>query len=151
MQNITPFLWFDGRVEEATNLYTSLFPNSKVIFINKGPDGKVMWANVSLNGSEYMLFNGGPSEYKFNESISFFVKCKDQEEVDKYWNTLTSDGGEESQCGWLKDKFGVSWQIVPNALSECLSNPDPVKAGKAMQAMLKMKKLIVKDLYASIV
>lgn len=150
MQNITPFLWFKSDVSEAVNLYTSLFPNSKVISENKTPDGAVMWANISLNGSEYMLFNGGPSEFNFNESISFFVKCKDQEEVDKYWNTLTSNGGVEGNCGWLKDKFGVSWQIVPNALSECLSNTDPLKSKKAMEAMLKMKKLIVADLYKSV-
>ncbi len=145
MKKITPFLWFDTQAEEAMNLYTSVFKNSKVLGVSRGPDGKVQSVNFELEGQELIGFNAGP-EFKFNESISFFVHCKDQAEVDHYWNKLTADGGEESQCGWLKDKFGLSWQIVPAALSRYLSDPDPVKAQRVMQAMLKMRKIIVADL-----
>ncbi len=145
MKKITPFLWFDTQAEEAMNLYTSTFKNSKVLGISRGPDGRAQSVNFELEGQEFIGFNAGP-EFKFNESISFFVDCKDQAEVDELWNKLTADGGEESQCGWLKDKFGLSWQIVPRALSQYLSDPDPAKAQRVMQAMLKMRKIIVADL-----
>jgi predicted 3-demethylubiquinone-9 3-methyltransferase (glyoxalase superfamily) len=145
MKKITPFLWFDTQAEEAMNLYTSIFKNSKVLGVSRGPDGKAQSVNFELEGQEFIGFNAGP-EFKFNESISFFVDCKDQAEVDDLWNRLTADGGEESQCGWLKDKFGLSWQIVPRALSQYLSDPDPAKAQRVMQAMLKMRKIVIADL-----
>jgi predicted 3-demethylubiquinone-9 3-methyltransferase (glyoxalase superfamily) len=145
MKKITPFLWFDTQAEEAMNLYTSIFKNSKVLGISRGPDGKAQSVNFELEGQEFIGFNAGP-EFKFNESISFFVDCEDQVEVDDLWNRLTADGGEESQCGWLKDKFGLSWQIVPRALSQYLSDPDPAKAQRVMQAMLKMRKIVIEDL-----
>ncbi|MGZ5188767.1 MAG: VOC family protein [Bacteroidia bacterium] len=145
MQKITPFLWFDNNCEEAMNFYTSVFKNSKIHNIQRGPDGKAFTGTFNLDGQEFMALNAGPT-FKFNEAVSFFVNCKDQEEVDYYWDKLTADGGEESRCGWLKDKFGLSWQIVPEALGRYLSDPDPKKANNAMQAMLKMNKIIVADL-----
>lgn len=145
MKKITPFLWFDTQAEEAMNFYTSIFKNSKVLGVSRGPDGKAMSVNFEIEGQEIIGFNAGP-EFKFNESISFFVDCKDQAEVDELWNKLTANGGEESQCGWLKDKFGLSWQIVPAALSQYLSDPDPAKAQRVMQAMLKMRKIVIADL-----
>jgi predicted 3-demethylubiquinone-9 3-methyltransferase (glyoxalase superfamily) len=148
MKKITPFLWFDTQAEDAMNLYTSIFKNSKVLGVSRGPDGKAQSVNFELEGQEFTGFNAGP-EFKFNESISFFVDCKDQAEVDTLWNKLTADGGEESQCGWLKDKFGLSWQIVPSALSQYLSDPDPAKAQRVMQAMLKMRKIVIADLDAA--
>jgi predicted 3-demethylubiquinone-9 3-methyltransferase (glyoxalase superfamily) len=145
MKKITPFLWFDTQAEDAMKLYTSIFKNSKVLGVSRGPDGRAQSVNFELEGQELIGFNAGP-EFKFNESISFFVDCKDQAEVDAYWNALTADGGEESQCGWLRDKFGLSWQIVPAALGRYLSDPDPVKAQRVLQAMLKMKKIVIADL-----
>jgi predicted 3-demethylubiquinone-9 3-methyltransferase (glyoxalase superfamily) len=145
MQKITPFLWFDGRAEEAVNYYTSIFKNSKIINITRngeggpGPKGSVMTATFQIEGQEFMVLNGGP-EFKFNEAISFFVNCQTQEEVDTLWEKLT-EGGEEGQCGWLKDKFGVSWQIVPSLLGEMLRDQDPEKAKRVMQAMLQMHKI----------
>jgi predicted 3-demethylubiquinone-9 3-methyltransferase (glyoxalase superfamily) len=150
MQKITPFLWFDKNAEEAMNFYVSIFKNSKVISVSRYPDGSrgepgmVMTATFQLDGQEIMALNGGP-DFKFNEAISFFVTCDTQEEVDSYWNQLSA-GGEEVQCGWLKDKFGLSWQIVPTALGELLGDPDPVKAQRVMQAMLQMKKIDVAGL-----
>jgi predicted 3-demethylubiquinone-9 3-methyltransferase (glyoxalase superfamily) len=148
MKKITPFLWFDTQAEEAMNLYTSIFKNSKALGVSRGPDGKAQSVNFELEGQEFTGFNAGP-EFKFNEAISFFVDCKDQTEVDYLWNKLTADGGEESQCGWLKDKFGLSWQIIPSALSRYLSDPDPAKAQRVMQAMLKMRKIVIADLDAA--
>ena len=145
MKKITPFLWFDDQAEEAMNFYTSTFKNSKVLGVSRGPDGKAQSVNFELEGQELIGFNAGP-EFKFNEAISLFVDCKDQAEVDELWNKLTADGGEESQCGWLKDKFGLSWQIIPSALGQYLGDPDPAKAQRAMQAMLKMRKIIIADL-----
>ncbi len=145
MKKITPFLWFDTQAEEAMNFYASIFKNSKVGDISRGPDGKVFSVNFQLEGQDFMAINAGP-EFKFNESISMFVNCEDQAEVDDLWNKLTADGGEESMCGWLKDKYGLSWQIVPKQLGSYIGGPDPVKAQRAMQAMLKMNKLIVADL-----
>ena len=140
MQKITPFLWFDGQAEDAMNFYTSIFQNSKVA---GGPN-----AAFELDGVEFIAFNGGP-HFKFNEAISLYVDCKSQEEVDYYWEKLMSGGGAPSQCGWLKDKFGVSWQIVPDALPRLLKDPDRAKANRVMQAMMKMKKIVVADLEAA--
>lgn len=155
MQKITPCLWFNNQAEEAMNYYVSLFPNSKVGDVSRYddasaevsgmPSGTVLTATCTLNGQDFMLLNGGPI-FKLSEAVSFVVDCADQEEVDHYWNALIADGGEESQCGWLKDKFGLSWQIVPRQLGQLLSDPDHEKASRAMQAMLKMKKIIVADL-----
>lgn len=147
MPKITPFLWFDNNAEEAMNFYTATFPNSKIGDVSRygaggpGPEGSVMTATFALNGQEFMVLNGGPM-FKFTEAISMFVSCENQEEVDELWKKLT-EGGEESQCGWLKDRFGLSWQIIPTALGEMLGDPDPEKAGRVMQAMLQMKKIDV--------
>jgi predicted 3-demethylubiquinone-9 3-methyltransferase (glyoxalase superfamily) len=151
MQKITPFLWFDNNAEEAVNLYTSIFKNSKVLSVSRygdagpGPKGSVMVMSFELNGQQFTALNGGPL-FKFNESVSFVVNCETQAEVDEYWQKLTANGGAESQCGWLKDKFGLSWQIVPTILSELVSSKDAVKSGRAMTAMLKMKKLDIQKL-----
>ncbi|MEJ8819965.1 VOC family protein [Lacibacter sp. H407] len=145
MQKITPFLWFDNNAEEAMNFYISVFKNSKMISTMPGPDGTVMGVSFELDGAEFKAINAGP-RFKFNESISFFVSADTQEEIDHYWEHLTADGGEESMCGWLKDKFGLSWQIIPSMLGELLSHPDREKASRAMQAMLQMKKIILADL-----
>ena len=154
VQQITPFLWFDGKVEEAVNFYTSVFKNSEILNVSKlpaevpGHGGKVMMATVRLNGVEFMLLDGGP-KFKFTEAVSFYVKCETQEEVDDLWNKLTADGGQESQCAWLKDKYGVSWQIVPNALGRLMGDPNRVKAGNVMKAMLQMRKIDVAALQAA--
>ena len=148
MQSITPFLWFDNNAGEAVEYYTSIFKDSKVINSSPGPDGKVFTATFELNGQEFMALNAGP-QFRFNEAVSFMVSVETQEEVDYYWQKLTADGGEESQCGWLKDKFGLSWQIVPTALGELLGSADREKAGRAMQAMLKMQKLDIAALKAA--
>lgn len=146
MQTITPFLWFDDNLEEAVTFYTSVFKNSKAAEIRRTPDGKAFTAEFELGGQNFMGLNGGPTHANFSEAISFFVSVETQEEVDELWEKLTADGGEESQCGWLKDKFGLSWQIIPTALGELLGNPDRDKAGKAMQAMLKMRKIDIAEL-----
>jgi predicted 3-demethylubiquinone-9 3-methyltransferase (glyoxalase superfamily) len=144
MQKITPFLWFDNQAEEAMRFYTSIFKNSKVLSTTPypegapGPAGQLMTGSFQLEGQEFVALNGGP-QYKFTEAVSFVVNCETQEEVDNLWAKLTADGGEEGQCGWLKDKFGLSWQIVPTILSELLS--DPAKAQRVTQVMLKMQKL----------
>jgi predicted 3-demethylubiquinone-9 3-methyltransferase (glyoxalase superfamily) len=145
MQEITPFLWFNDNAEEAMNFYTSVFEDSKILDVSRygeggpGTPGSVMSATFELRGQEFVALNGGP-EFNFTEAVSFLVRCETQDEVDLLWKQLT-EGGSESQCGWLKDKFGLSWQIVPNALGEMLGDPDPEKAQRVMQAMLKMKKL----------
>ena len=145
MQKITPYLWFDTQAEEAVNFYISLFKNSKVLNIARygeagpRPAGSIMTISFQLDGQEFVALNGGP-EFKFTEAISFCVDCATQEEVDRLWAKLT-EGGEEVQCGWLKDKYGLSWQIVPAGLGEMLSSPDAKKAARAMQAMLAMKKI----------
>jgi predicted 3-demethylubiquinone-9 3-methyltransferase (glyoxalase superfamily) len=154
MQKITPFLWFDNQAEEAANFYTSLFKNSKIVNVARydeegarasgRPKGSAMTITFQLDGQEFIALNGGPV-FKFTEAISFFVSCETQEEVDALWNKLT-EGGEEGQCGWLKDRFGLSWQIVPTALGEMLSDPDPAKAQRVMQAMLQMKKIDIAKL-----
>ncbi|MGB7872993.1 MAG: VOC family protein [Anaerolineales bacterium] len=145
MKKITPFLWFDDQAEEAMNLYVSVFKNSKVLGVTPGPNGIASSVNFELEGQEFIGFNAGP-EYKFTEAISFFVDCKSQEEVDKLWEKLTADGGEEGQCGWLKDKFGLSWQIIPKQLGELTGDPDPIKSKRVINAMLKMKKIEIDGL-----
>ena len=147
MQKITPFLWFDDQAEEAATFYTSVFEDSRIKHVTPGPNNKASWVSFDLEGQTFYALNGGPN-FKFTEAISFFVECKNQGEVDKYWSVLTSDGGSEGNCGWLKDKFGLSWQIVPKALSECMAKD---KSGNVMQAMLKMKKIIVNDLEKAVI
>jgi len=150
MQKITPFLWFDNQAEEAMNFYISIFKNSKIVSVSRygdagpGPKGTVMTATFQLNGQEFMVLNGGP-EFKFTEAISFFVNCETQQEVDELWEKL-SEGGEKGRCGWLKDKYGVSWQIVPSALGELMNDQDPEKSKRVMQAMLQMHKIDIKVL-----
>jgi predicted 3-demethylubiquinone-9 3-methyltransferase (glyoxalase superfamily) len=145
MQKITPFLWFDTQAEAAANFYVSIFNNSRVVKIARygdagpGPKGSVMTVVFELEGQEFIALNGGP-HFKFTEAISFSVACKTQEEVDRFWDKL-SEGGQQSQCGWLKDKYGLSWQINPTILGEMLSDPDPQKSKRVMEAMLKMKKI----------
>jgi predicted 3-demethylubiquinone-9 3-methyltransferase (glyoxalase superfamily) len=150
MQKITPFLWFDNNAEEAVNFYTSVFKNSRIgsmaryndeaAKIAGRPKGSLMTASFQLNGQEFIALNGGP-QFKFTEAISFVINCEDQEEVDYYWKKLTDNGGQESMCGWLKDKFGVSWQVVPVILSKLLGDKDPRKSQSVMHAMLQMKKI----------
>jgi predicted 3-demethylubiquinone-9 3-methyltransferase (glyoxalase superfamily) len=150
MQKITPFLWFDTQAEAAANFYVSIFKNSKVVKIARygeggpGPKGSVMTVVFELDGQRFIALNGGP-QFKFTEAISFTVDCRTQEEVDTFWEKL-SGGGVEGPCGWLKDKYGLSWQIVPTLLGEMLSDPDPEKSKRVMQAMLKMKKLDIAGL-----
>jgi len=145
MQKITPFLWFDNQAEEAMNFYVSIFKNSKVLSVNRygegapAPKGTVMTANFELDGQTFTALNGGPT-YKFSPAISFVVHCETQAEVDEYWEKL-STGGKTNQCAWLDDKFGVSWQIVPDILIELLSDPDPAKASRVMRAMMQMTKI----------
>jgi len=155
MPKITPFLWFDTQAEEAATLYTSVFPDSKINEVQRygasgpGPKGAVMLVQFRLDGQDFTALNGGPEHFTFNESVSFVVDCKDQADVDHYWDALTADGGEPGPCGWLKDRYGLSWQIVPAALTELLSDPDPGRSSRAMQAMLKMTKINVADLHAA--
>ena len=150
MQKITPCLWFDTEGEEAARLYTSVFPSSKIGSIARygsagpRPEGTVMTVSFELGGQEFLALNGGP-EYTFSEAISFQVFCETQEEVDVYWSKL-SEGGEEGPCGWLKDRFGVSWQIVPTALPRLLGDPDAERSQRVMQAMLGMKKIEIAEL-----
>jgi predicted 3-demethylubiquinone-9 3-methyltransferase (glyoxalase superfamily) len=139
MTSITPFLWFDNNVPEAVAFYKSVFPNARVETVND------FMATFELEGQKFNALNGGP-KYRFNEAISFFINVETQEEVDYFWNRLTADGGEESRCGWLKDKFGLSWQVVPTALGRYLSDPDRKKADRTMQAMMKMQKIVIADL-----
>jgi predicted 3-demethylubiquinone-9 3-methyltransferase (glyoxalase superfamily) len=143
MQKITPFLWFDGQAEEAMRHYLSIFKNSKELSVSRA-NGKVMSVTFELEGQRYMGLNAGP-QFKFTEAISFFVNCETQDEVDELWAKL-SMGGSEGRCGWLKDKYGLSWQIVPTALGKLLSDPDPKKSNAVLQAMLKMNKIVVRDL-----
>ena len=145
IQKITPFLWFDRQAEEAAGFYASIFPNSRIVKVVRygaagpGPPGSVMTVEFQLDGQSFVALNGGP-HFKFTEAISFVVNCQSQDEVDAYWEKLSA-GGVEVQCGWLKDKFGLSWQIVPTVLPELLSAADPEKAQRVMKAMLTMKKL----------
>jgi predicted 3-demethylubiquinone-9 3-methyltransferase (glyoxalase superfamily) len=145
MQKIKTYLWFDDNAEEAISFYISIFSNSKMLSTMPGPDGKLLGASFQLEGQEFMAMNGGPM-FKFNEAISLYVDCETQEEVDALWNKLLADGGQESMCGWLKDKYGLSWQVIPKALAKYLGDPDREKANRAMQAMLKMRKIVIADL-----
>ena len=150
MQKITPFLWFDGQAEAAAKFYTTVFKKSKITHVarypqgSRGPAGSVMTVAFELNGQPFIALNGGPL-FKFNEAISFVVNCKTQAEVDHHWNKLSA-GGKQVQCGWLKDKFGVSWQIVPEVLRELMSTKDSVKTQRVTEAMLQMVKLDIKKL-----
>jgi predicted 3-demethylubiquinone-9 3-methyltransferase (glyoxalase superfamily) len=150
MQKITPFLWFDGKAEEAMNFYVSIFKNSKVGKVTRyggagpGPKGTVMSVTFQLEGQEFFALNGGP-QFTFSPAISFFVNCKTQQEVDELWDKLSA-GGEKHMCGWLKDKYGVSWQIIPTALGEMLNDPDPAISQRVMKAMMQMKKIDIEGL-----
>jgi predicted 3-demethylubiquinone-9 3-methyltransferase (glyoxalase superfamily) len=150
MQRIHPFLWFDNQAEEAMQFYCSIFKNSKIGKVSRygeggpRPKGSVMTASFELEGQQFTALNGGP-HFKFNEAVSFIVDCESQVEVDELWEKLSA-GGEPGRCGWLKDKFGLSWQIIPSALAELLGNPDPQKSKRAMEAMLKMTKIDVAQL-----
>jgi predicted 3-demethylubiquinone-9 3-methyltransferase (glyoxalase superfamily) len=157
MQKITPFLWFDHEAEDAVKFYTSIFKNSKVARILRygeeatkisesgQPVGSVLTIEFELEGQKFTALNGAP-QFKFNESVSFVVNCDTQAEVDYFWDRLTADGGEESECGWLKDKFGVSWQVTPSVLIDMLHDKDPKKSERVMKAMLQMKKIDIKTL-----
>ncbi len=150
IQKITPFLWFDNQAEEAAAFYASIFPNSKIVKVCRygeagpGPAGSVMTVEFQLEGQSFVALNGGP-HFQFTEAISFVVNCQTQDEVDAYWEKLSAGGGEV-QCGWLKDKFGLSWQIVPTVLLELLSDPDPERSERVMKVMLTMKKLDIRAL-----
>jgi predicted 3-demethylubiquinone-9 3-methyltransferase (glyoxalase superfamily) len=144
-QKITPFLWFNGNVEEAVNYYTSIFKNSKVLNMSRIPDGRTMTATIIIEDQEFMLLDGGP-QFPFTEAVSFMVNCETQEEVDELWSKLTANGGQESMCGWLKDKFGLSWQITPKTLLKLMGDPDREKANRVMQAMMQMRKIDIKKL-----
>jgi predicted 3-demethylubiquinone-9 3-methyltransferase (glyoxalase superfamily) len=152
-QRITPFLWFDGQAEEAANFYVSIFPNSKVSATSRygeagpGPKGSVMTVAFDLDGLSFTALNGGPM-FKFTEAISLLVHCETQAEVDHYWDKLSA-GGQQVQCGWLKDKYGLSWQIVPNALIELVQDKDPAKSQRVMAAMMQMKKIDIAGLKAA--
>jgi len=148
MTSVTPFIWFDDDAEQAIQLYTKLFPDAAVLDENRGPDGTLFYATFRIAGQTVMALNGGPHFVK-NEAFSFFVSVETQEEVDFYWDALTADGGAESQCGWLKDRFGLSWQIVPEALMRLQADPDRARAARVHQAMLGMHKLIVAELEAA--
>jgi predicted 3-demethylubiquinone-9 3-methyltransferase (glyoxalase superfamily) len=144
MPTITPFLWFDTQAEEAMNFYASIFKRSKVISVNRA-QGKVMSVQFELEGQAFMGLNAGP-QFPFTEAISFFVGCETQQEIDELWAKLTANGGAPSRCGWLKDRFGLSWQIIPNTLGRMLSDKDPAKSKRVMDAMLQMGKLDLKQL-----
>jgi predicted 3-demethylubiquinone-9 3-methyltransferase (glyoxalase superfamily) len=150
MSSISPFLWFDTRAEEAAEFYVSVFPDSRILSVSRYPEGSptpgaAMSVSFVLDGVEFQALNAGPM-FTFSEAISFFVAAETQEKIDEYWTVLTSGGGEPSQCGWLKDRFGLSWQIVPPRLGELLADPDPERAARVMQAMLGMQKIVIADL-----
>jgi len=142
---ITPFLWFNNNLTEALEFYPTVFKDSKILTSSKTPDGNFMTATFVLNGQEFLAMNAGPM-FKFTEAISFMIFCETQEEVDHYWNKLTSNGGEESRCGWLKDKFGLSWQVTPTTLLRLMNDPDKVKAKRVMDAMMTMNKIVIADI-----
>ena len=150
MQKITPFLWFNDNAEEAAQFYMSVFPHSKLIGMTRyneagpGPNGGVMTVEFELDGQRFIALNGGP-QFKFSEAVSFVVNCRTQDEVDRFWDRLLEDGGQPVQCGWLRDRFGLSWQVVPTQLNELLQSGDPEQARRVMEAMLKMVKI---DLHA---
>jgi predicted 3-demethylubiquinone-9 3-methyltransferase (glyoxalase superfamily) len=151
-EKITPFLWFDDQAEQAANFYVSLFDDSEVLDVSRYPEGvpgrtagDAMTVDFRLAGRRFTALNGGP-EYRFTEAISLYVRCADQEEVDRLWDRLTDAGGEPGRCGWLKDRFGLSWQVIPDRLGELLGDADPARANAAMQAMLQMQKIEIKAL-----
>jgi predicted 3-demethylubiquinone-9 3-methyltransferase (glyoxalase superfamily) len=152
MDAFTTCLWFDTQGEQAAQFYTSIFPNSSLGKLTPYPTGErageTMTVDFVLNGSNFVALNGGP-EFRFNESISFMVPCADQAEIDHYWTALTEDGGEESMCGWLRDKFGVSWQVVPAQIDELLASADPAQAERVTQALFQMRKIVIADLEAA--
>lgn len=154
MQKITPFLWFDHQAEEAVNFYTRIFSNSKIMDIARygeagpGPAGSVMTVSFQIEGQQFVALNGGPV-FNFTPAISFVVDCKTQEEVDRLWERLSAGGGETGQCGWLTDRYGISWQVVPTRLAELASDPDPAKANRVMQAMLTMTRIDIAALEAA--
>jgi predicted 3-demethylubiquinone-9 3-methyltransferase (glyoxalase superfamily) len=151
MQKINPFLWFDNQAEEAANFYVSIFKDSKLQTVSRygdggpGPKGSVMTVAFEIAGQKFIALNGGPL-FKFTEAVSFVVNCETQDEVDYYWEKLSADGGQEVQCGWLKDKYGLSWQIVPTVLFELIQDKDPAKSNRVMNALMQMKKLDVAGL-----
>ena len=152
MRKPYPCLWFDGKAEEAAEFYTSLLPDSRVDKVWRspaetpsGPAGMVLTVDFTLNGQQFQGLNGGP-DFSFNEAVSFVIECEDQAEVDRLWDALTANGGEPGPCGWLKDRFGLSWQIVPRQLNKLVADPDPERARRAMEAMLKMGKIDVAEL-----
>lgn len=159
MKPITPSLWFDRQAEDAATFYTSIFPHSSIdkvthygaegFEVHGMPEGTVFIVTFTLNNQPFLAFNAGPA-FKFNEAVSFIIPCEDQAEVDYYWEKLTADGGSEQPCGWVKDKFGVSWQVTPTRLDELMSDPDPKKAGAAMNAMLKMSKIDIATIEAAV-
>jgi predicted 3-demethylubiquinone-9 3-methyltransferase (glyoxalase superfamily) len=148
MPKISPWLWFEDQAEEAANFYVSVFPNSRILDVSHYPDngpgepGRVMVVTFELDGQQFNALNGGP-QFQFSEAISFEIQCQDQAEVDGYWSRLVAGGGSESECGWCKDKYGVSWQVIPKRLGELLGDPDPARSRRALQAMLKMGKIDV--------
>ena len=150
MPPVTPFLWFNTEAEEAAKFYVSIFPNSKITGVTRygksgpGPDGSVMTVNFELDGQRFTALNAGP-QFKFTEAISFVIECQTQEEVDRYWTKLTA-GGQEVECGWLKDRYGLFWQVTPRILLEMIGDPDPAKAERVMKAMLQMKKIEIAPL-----
>ena len=155
LAKITPCLWFDGNAEEAARFYTGLFPDSRIDAVQRSPadnpstaKGEVLVVQFTLAGQSFTGLNGGPA-FRFTEAVSFQIDCADQAEVDRYWNALTADGGSESQCGWCKDRFGLSWQVVPRRLLELMASPDRSEAERAMQAMMGMKKLDVAAIEAA--
>ena len=154
MGKITPFLWFDDNAEQAMELYVSIFDDARVTNVSRYgegaplPAGSLMTASFELEGQAFTVLNGGPA-FPFTEAVSFVISAADQDEIDRLWDRLTADGGEPGRCGWLKDRFGLSWQVVPPVLGELLSDPDPVKAGRVMQAMLQMDKLDINALVAA--
>jgi predicted 3-demethylubiquinone-9 3-methyltransferase (glyoxalase superfamily) len=148
-QKITPFLWFDSNAEQAMDFYVSVFPDAKILSKQAGPDGVMFTGSMELAGQRFNLLNGGPAHAGFSEAISFMVGCKDQIEVDYFWDKLTADGGAESNCGWLKDKYGLSWQIIPDALMTYLGGADADGRQRATAAMLKMQKIVIADLKAA--
>jgi predicted 3-demethylubiquinone-9 3-methyltransferase (glyoxalase superfamily) len=152
MRKITPVLWFDGNAEEAAKFYVSLLPDSRIDSVDRspadtpsGPEGSVITVDFTLAGQHFQGLNGGP-DFKFNESVSFSIDCADQAEVDRLWSALTANGGEESVCGWLKDRFGLSWQIIPRRLPQLLADPDPDRARRTMEAMLNKVKIDIAEL-----
>jgi predicted 3-demethylubiquinone-9 3-methyltransferase (glyoxalase superfamily) len=145
MPEITPFLWYDNQAEEAANFYASVFPDARVLEVNRGPDGTAFMVSFEIEGQRVLALNGGP-DHTFSESFSFFVNCAGQDQVDEYWAKLTADGGEEGPCGWCKDRFGLSWQVIPAELPQLLGDPDPERAARAGHAMRQMRKIDVQAL-----